>query len=130
MDRLAEALGMDAVVLRERNALRNGDRIITSQPVEGSAPVADVIRRCAELPLPPERESDDPLDLPGGAGNLTRGEDVRRGGGVAPRPSQRCYSHPFCGFFPPRAPPAPGQRGAPPPRPPPAAGRGGGGGRG
>ena len=81
MDKLAAALGMDAVVLRERNALRNGDAIITGQPVEGSAPVAEIIRRCADLPLPPERESDDPLGLPGGAGNLTRGEDVLRGVG-------------------------------------------------
>src|SRR5438552_3617934 len=49
MDKLAAALGIDPVVLRERNALRNGDRIITSQPVEGSAPVADIVRRRAVL---------------------------------------------------------------------------------
>src|SRR3989442_15746607 len=49
MDKLAPTLGMDPVELRERNALRNGDRIITSQPVEGSAPVADIIRRCVDV---------------------------------------------------------------------------------
>ena len=37
MDKLAAKLEMDPVVLREKNALRNGDRIVTSQPVEGSA---------------------------------------------------------------------------------------------
>jgi xanthine dehydrogenase D subunit len=98
MDKLAAALSMDAVVLRERNALRNGDAIITSQPVEGSAPVAEVIRRCADLPLPPERENDDPLGLPGGAGNLTRGEDVRRGVGFAAGFKNVCYSHSFDDF--------------------------------
>src|SRR5216110_2792144 len=38
MDKLAAALHVDPLALREKNALRNGDRIITSQPVEGSAP--------------------------------------------------------------------------------------------
>src|SRR5436305_11665606 len=55
MDKLAAALGMDPVRLRERNALRNGDRIITNQPVEGSAPVADIVRRCADAPMPDAR---------------------------------------------------------------------------
>src|SRR3989442_4799746 len=57
MDKLAAALGIDPVDLRARNALENGDRIITDQPVDGSAPVAEVINRCAALPLPPARSS-------------------------------------------------------------------------
>jgi CO/xanthine dehydrogenase Mo-binding subunit len=98
MDKLAAALGIDPVELRARNALENGDRIITDQPVEGSAPVAEVINRCAALPLPPARSSDDPLDLPGGAGNLTHGEGVRRGVGFAVGLKNVCYSHAFDDF--------------------------------
>src|SRR6476659_4271988 len=98
MDKLAVALGLSPVELRKRNALVNGDRIVTGQPVEGSAPVAEIIERCAALPLPPERTTSDPLDLPGGAGNLTRGEGVRRGVGFAAGMKNVCYSHAFDDF--------------------------------
>jgi CO/xanthine dehydrogenase Mo-binding subunit len=47
-------------------------------------PVADVIRRAAAIPVPePEELPRDPIRLPGGAGNTTRGEGVRRGVGFA-----------------------------------------------
>jgi len=98
MDKLAAALVIDPVELRARNALENGDRIVTDQPVEGSAPVAEVIRRCAALPLPPQRSSNDPLELPGGAGNLTHGEGVKRGVGFAVGLKNVCYSHAFDDF--------------------------------
>jgi len=98
MDRLAAALDVDPVALRERNALRNGDRIITSQPVEGSAPVADVIRRCADVAMPDGRIPTDPIALPGGLGNLTHGEGVRRGVGYAAGMKNVCYSHGFDDF--------------------------------
>src|SRR5438552_16646808 len=83
MDKLAAALHIDPVELRERNALRNGDAIITSQPVEGSAPVADVIRRCADIAMPDGEIPTEPIALPGGLGNLTQGDGVHRGGGYA-----------------------------------------------
>jgi CO/xanthine dehydrogenase Mo-binding subunit len=84
MDKLAEALELDPVELRLRNALAPGDRLPTGQRIEGSLPVAEVIRRAAELPLPaPEDLPRDPIRLPGGAGNTTRGEGVRRGVGFA-----------------------------------------------
>src|SRR5207253_1558595 len=98
MDKLAVALGIDPVVLRERNALRNGDRIITSQPVEGSAPVADIVRRCADIAMPDGDIPSDPISLPGGLGNLTRGEGVRRGVGYAAGLKNVCYSHGFDDF--------------------------------
>src|SRR2546428_10287959 len=98
MDKLAAALGIDPVELRARSALETGDRIIPDQPVEGSAPVAEVIRRCAALPLPLRRSSNDPLDLPGGAGNLTHGEGVKRGVGFAVGLKNVCYSHAFDDF--------------------------------
>jgi CO/xanthine dehydrogenase Mo-binding subunit len=84
MDKLAYALGLDPVELRLRNALAPGDRLPTGQRIDGSLPVAEVIRRAAELPLPaPEDLPRDPIRLPGGAGNTTRGEGVRRGVGFA-----------------------------------------------
>src|SRR2546428_1590872 len=84
MDKLAAALGLDPVELRLRNALATGDTLPTGQKIAGSMPVAEVIRRCAELPIPePEELPRDPLRLPGGSGNTTRGEGVRRGVGFA-----------------------------------------------
>jgi CO/xanthine dehydrogenase Mo-binding subunit len=84
MDKLAEALDIDPVELRLLNALESGDTLPTGQRITGSLPVAEVIRRAAELPVPePEELPRDPLRLPGGAGNTTRGEGVKRGVGFA-----------------------------------------------
>ena len=84
MDKLAQTLELDPVELRLRNALAPGDRLPTGQRIEGSLPVAEVIRRAAELPVPePEELPRDPIRLPGGSGNTTRGEGVRRGLGFA-----------------------------------------------
>jgi len=94
MDKLAAKLGMDPIALRMRNALADGDRIITSQPVVGSEPVSEVIRRANALPLPPDRRAS-AIELPGGAGNLTLGEGVVRGVGFAAGFKNVCYSHGF-----------------------------------
>jgi CO/xanthine dehydrogenase Mo-binding subunit len=84
MDRLAEALDIDPVELRLLNALEAGDRLPTGQQITGTLPVAEVIRRAAALPVPePEELPRDPLRLPGGSGNTTRGEGVKRGVGFA-----------------------------------------------
>jgi CO/xanthine dehydrogenase Mo-binding subunit len=84
MDKLAEVLDIDPVELRLLNALEPGDTLPTGQQITGSLPVAEVIRRAAELPLPePEELPRDPLRLPGGSGNTTRGEGVKRGVGFA-----------------------------------------------
>ena len=98
MDALAAKLGISPLALRARNALRNGDAIVTGQPVEGSAPVAEILSRCAEAALPDARIPDDPIALPGGAGNLTNGEGVRRGVGYAVGMKNVCYSHGFDDF--------------------------------
>jgi CO/xanthine dehydrogenase Mo-binding subunit len=96
MDRLAAALGLRPVELRLRNALAPGDVLPTGQRITGSLPVADVIRRCIEIPLPePEELPRDPIRLPGGAGNTTRGEGVRRGVGFAVGFKNICYSEGF-----------------------------------
>ena len=96
MDKLAAALELDPVELRLRNALAPGDVMPNGQKVTGSLPVADVIRRCAELTVPePEPLPRDSLRLPGGSGNVTRGEGVKRGVGFALGFKNLCYSHGF-----------------------------------
>jgi CO/xanthine dehydrogenase Mo-binding subunit len=85
MDKLAARIGIDPVDLRLLNALAPGDTLpTTGQRIEGALPTAEVIRRAAAL-VPPAAEElpRDPLRLPGGAGNTTRGEGVRRGTGFA-----------------------------------------------
>ncbi len=84
MDKLAAALEMDPVELRLRNAMAPGDELPTGQKITGALPVADVIRKAAAIPVPAAEELPrDPIRLPGGAGNTTRGEGVRRGVGFA-----------------------------------------------
>jgi CO/xanthine dehydrogenase Mo-binding subunit len=96
MDKLAAALGIDPVELRLRNALAYGDQLPTGQRITGSLPVAEVIRRCAALQEPePEELPRDPIRLPGGAGNTTRGDGIRRGVGFALGFKNICYSEGF-----------------------------------
>ena len=96
MDKLAAALAIDSVELRLLNALAPGDHLPTGQLVDGALPTAEVIRRTAAL-VPPEPEElpRDPIRLPGGAGNTTRGEGVRRGVGFAVGFKNICYSEGF-----------------------------------
>ncbi len=96
MDRLAEALGIDPIELRLLNALEPGDTLPTGQVLTGSLPVADVIRAAAAIPVPDaEGLPRDPIRLPGGAGNTTRGEGVRRGVGFAVGFKNICFSEGF-----------------------------------
>jgi xanthine dehydrogenase D subunit len=84
MDKLADALGMDPVELRLANALKQHDQLITGQVIIGTAPVAECIRACRDLPLPEPLAADAPaLSLPGGAGLTALAGDVRRGVGFA-----------------------------------------------
>jgi len=96
MDKLAEALGIDPIELRLLNALASGDVLPTGQPIEGSLPVAEVIRRAAALHVPEaEALPREAIRLPGGAGNTTRGEGVQRGVGFAVGFKNICYSEGF-----------------------------------
>jgi xanthine dehydrogenase D subunit len=86
MDELADRLGMDRVELRQLNGMREGDQNITGQVIDSAAPVAELLQLVRDLPMPPERQPDDELDLramPGGVSNTTHGEGVRRGVGYA-----------------------------------------------
>jgi xanthine dehydrogenase D subunit len=81
MDKLADALGMDRVEIRLRNALKTGDALITGQVLTGATPVAEVIRTCAEAPLPAADPAAAEIELPGGAGRTADRDRVRRGVG-------------------------------------------------
>jgi xanthine dehydrogenase D subunit len=101
MDKLAQALGIDPVELRLMNALQSGSVLPTGQVLRGAAPVREVIRACSAIPLPPDEEASergqrDPITLPGGvAGNVGRGESIRRGVGFAVGYKNIAYSEGF-----------------------------------
>ena len=99
MDKLAAALEIDPVELRLLNALEPGGRLATGQVVDGSLPTKEVIKRAAALEVPEQEELPrDAIRLPGGAGNTTRGEGVRRGVGFAVGFKNICYSEGFDDF--------------------------------
>jgi CO/xanthine dehydrogenase Mo-binding subunit len=96
IDRLAAELGIDPVELRLLNALEPGDTLPTGQVITGALPTREVIRRAAAIPIPGEEALPrNPLRLPGGAGNTTHGEGVRRGVGFALGFKNICYSEGF-----------------------------------
>jgi CO/xanthine dehydrogenase Mo-binding subunit len=97
LDELAAKLEIDPVGLRLRNALKTGSILPTGQVITGSAPVREVIERCAALPLPHEEPAAgrDPIGYPGGAGNVSRGESLRRGVGFALGFKNIAYSEGF-----------------------------------
>uniref|UniRef100_UPI0013023585 molybdopterin cofactor-binding domain-containing protein n=1 Tax=Amycolatopsis kentuckyensis TaxID=218823 RepID=UPI0013023585 len=94
MDKLADACGLDPVEVRVRNAMREGDLMPTGQVVDAEAPVAELLNRVRDMPMPPER----PFDLrhmPGGVSNTTHGEGVVRGVGYAVGIKNVCFSEGF-----------------------------------
>jgi CO/xanthine dehydrogenase Mo-binding subunit len=96
MDKLAAELGIEPIELRLMNALEPGAALATGQVVAGSLPTREVIRRAAAIPIPePEALPRDAIRLPGGAGNTTRGEGVRRGIGFAVGFKNICYTDGF-----------------------------------
>jgi CO/xanthine dehydrogenase Mo-binding subunit len=96
MDKLAAALEIDPIELRLLNALKPGDVLPTGQVITGSMPIAETIRAAAALEPPPEEALPrDVLRLPGGAGNTTNGDGVRRGVGFAVGFKNIAYSEGF-----------------------------------
>ncbi|WP_037066749.1 xanthine dehydrogenase family protein molybdopterin-binding subunit [Pseudonocardia acaciae] len=87
MDKLAAELELDPVEFRARNAVRTGSAMATGQRIDGPAPVAELLRRVEAMPLPEGRTG-----LPGGTGNSTRGEGVRRGVGYGVSVKNICKS--------------------------------------
>jgi xanthine dehydrogenase D subunit len=100
MDKVAAALGMDPVEFRCRNAMELGSEGPTGQVIDSPAPVAEILQRVQRMPLPlagggealppggggeagPSDNGADLRHMPGGVGNTTHGEGIRRGIGYA-----------------------------------------------
>jgi len=84
MDRLADRLGLDPIELRLRNVLEEGDRLPTGQRIRGAVPARPILQALRDLPPVADPEpAVELLHLPGGVGNVTHGEGVRRGTGYA-----------------------------------------------
>ncbi|HET7385062.1 MAG TPA: xanthine dehydrogenase subunit D [Nocardioidaceae bacterium] len=104
MDRLAAEVGIDPAEIRIRNGLSQGDRVATGQVLDSAAPVAELVARVRDMPLPDQpvveargSEAEEPRNhqttsvpattletpdvrtLPGGVSNTTHGEGVVRG---------------------------------------------------
>jgi xanthine dehydrogenase D subunit len=101
MDKLAAKLGIDPVELRLKNAAGTGSVLPTGQVLRGSAPVRELIEACEAVPMPASTERiemRDPVTFPGGAGNVSRGEGLRRGVGFAVGYKNIAYSEGFDDF--------------------------------
>jgi xanthine dehydrogenase D subunit len=85
MDKLAAAVGLGPLEIRRRNAMRTGSVLPTGQVLTGSVPVRELLEICARAPMPPAEPAHGRglLRYPGGTGNVTRGEGLRRGVGYA-----------------------------------------------
>ena len=85
MDKLAAALGMDPVELRIKNAMEPGSLMPTGQVVPTPAPVAELLEKLRDMPMPPRRRRARATcaSCPGGVANTTDGEGVVRGVGYA-----------------------------------------------
>ena len=105
MDRLADALGIDPLELRLRNALAPGDTLITGQKITGTAPMAELLEALGDYPLPGEADgagngasgngAADAMARPGGAGRTADGSHVRRGVGFAASIKNLMFSEGF-----------------------------------
>ncbi|MFD0257560.1 xanthine dehydrogenase subunit D [Kitasatospora indigofera] len=85
MDKLAAAIGMDPVELRQLNAMSEGDSMPTGQVIDSPAPVAELLQRVKDMPLPPplDLENLDVRTLPGALSNTSHGEGIVRGIGYS-----------------------------------------------
>ncbi len=97
MDELADELGMDRVELRRMNALHTGSVLPTGQVIRGSAPALECLDAVASIPEPPMEQATgrDAIGYPGGAGNVSRGESLKRGVGWALGYKNIAYSEGF-----------------------------------
>ena len=97
MDKVADALGMDPVELRTKNAFKTGSELPTGQKATGPVPVAELLERVTDMPMPEEESpmGRDLRELPGGVSNVTHGEGVKRGVGYAVGFKNIAYSEGF-----------------------------------
>src|SRR5439155_18881819 len=95
MDRLAAALDIDPVTVRQINAVAQGSRLATGQLIDTPAQLAEMLDRLRAMPMPPAGDTADIRNLPGGVSNTTYGEGVRRGVGYGVGIKNICFSEGF-----------------------------------
>ncbi len=79
MDKLAAALGMDPVEFRCQNAMEQGSAGPTGQVIDSPAPVAEMLHRVSQMPLPAGGGRDRRRPGPADAARRRRQHDARRG---------------------------------------------------
>lgn len=92
MDKLADALGMDRVELRIRNALRTGDPLnTTGQVLRTPLPAVELLERLRDMPLPPPNPATTPASCPAAPASPPRPPRFA-GEWVTPSASKICAS--------------------------------------
>ncbi|CAM4180416.1 molybdopterin cofactor-binding domain-containing protein [Nocardia ninae] len=95
MDKIAEAVGLDPVHVRQINAVSQGSKIATGQVVHAPMPMAEMLGQARDMPLPAPLDVADIRNLPGGASQTTHGEGVVRGVGYGVGIKNICFSEGF-----------------------------------
>ncbi|MEU7141745.1 molybdopterin cofactor-binding domain-containing protein [Nocardia sp. NPDC046473] len=95
MDKVAEALELDPVHVRQVNAVSQGSKLATGQVVHAPMPMAEMLGQAREMPLPAALDATDIRNLPGGVSQTTHGEGVVRGIGYGVGIKNICFSEGF-----------------------------------
>ncbi|WP_280333037.1 xanthine dehydrogenase family protein molybdopterin-binding subunit [Nocardia wallacei] len=95
MDKLADALGLDPVHIRQINVVTQGSKLATGQIVHAPTPLREMLGQLERMPLPEPLDADDIRNLPGGASQTTHGEGVVRGIGYGVGIKNICFSEGF-----------------------------------
>lgn len=95
MDKLADALGMDPVRVRQLNVVSQGSKLATGQIVHAPTPLVEMLATLHDMPLPADMDASDIRNLPGGASQTTHGEGVVRGVGYGVGIKNICFSEGF-----------------------------------
>ncbi|MEV2221186.1 molybdopterin cofactor-binding domain-containing protein [Nocardia vinacea] len=95
MDKVAEALDLDPVHVRQINAVSQGSKLATGQVLHAPTPMAEMLGQLRDMPMPPELDASDIRNLPGGASQTTHGEGVVRGVGYGVGIKNICFSEAF-----------------------------------
>ncbi|MEV6560824.1 molybdopterin cofactor-binding domain-containing protein [Nocardia sp. NPDC051756] len=95
MDKVAEALELDPIHVRQVNAVSQGSKLATGQIVHAPMPMAEMLGQARDMPLPAALDASDIRNLPGGASQTTHGEGVVRGIGYGVGIKNICFSEGF-----------------------------------
>ncbi|MEV0293825.1 molybdopterin cofactor-binding domain-containing protein [Nocardia sp. NPDC050710] len=95
LDKIAQALELDPVHVRQINAVTQGSKLATGQVLHAPTPLAEMLGQLRAMPLPEALDPTDIRNLPGGASQTTHGEGVVRGIGYGVGIKNICFSEGF-----------------------------------